>query len=276
MQFDKAISGKKQGLADAQGWPAETFIVGQQGSPPDTIVWGDSYTEAMIPGFVSYHRATGRGAIIASRPGCQPLIGISLYQDKGCELHNAEIFTAILQHSAKRVILIGFWSAVAKGIVRNSDGSVAYREHGQKDGPVFEAALRSMIGKLTERGKDVVIVGPIPLQKFEVAPAVARHIIWNEPLPRELTRAEFIEDKATILDIFARMAALPRVRVVYPDKGLCDAQGCRYVENNVPLYFRRPPSLSGRSGQVDRYVRYYVCGCATPSIERGANSNRRS
>jgi len=240
MQFKKTVSGDKRGLARAEGWPDNTYIVGEPGSEPDTVVWGDSHGVAMIPGFVSYQRATGQGAIIAAQPGCRPLVSVSLRQNRrgdGCERHNAEVFDAILQqHGVKRVILIGFWSVLAKRLGRDPNGDIALRENGSEHGQIFEAALRSLIGKLTERGKEVVIVGPIPIQKFNVTPAVARYIIWNEPLPPELTRAQLFEDMAVMFDIFARMATLPHVLVVYPDKYLCDAQGCDYVENNVPLY----------------------------------------
>ncbi|HVX36817.1 MAG TPA: acyltransferase family protein [Hyphomicrobium sp.] len=239
MHFGHSIPAKKQGLAQAHGWPADVFIVGAQNSTPDTVVWGDSYTNAMAPGFVSYYRETGRGVIIAALSGCRPLVGVSLThvrKGRNCERHNAEVFDAILQHGAKRVILIGFWAEFAENIVRDPDGSVVFREHAQEDGQVFEATLRSMIGKLTKRGIEVVIVGPVPVQKFQVAPAVARHILWNEPLPPELTRTQFLEDKAMMFDIFTRMATLPHVRVVYPDKSLCDAQGCDYIENGIPLY----------------------------------------
>jgi hypothetical protein len=174
---------------------------------------------------------------------------------KKCERHNAEVFDAILQHRAKRVILIGFWSGLAKDIVRNPDGSVAFRKHGQEDGQVFETAFRSMVGKLTSRGIEVVIVGPIPVQNFQVAPAVARHILWNEPLPPELTRAQFLEDKAMLFDVFSRMATLPHVRVVYPDKSLCDDRGCDYVENGAPLYSDRnhltPAGVAKLTGMLD-------------------------
>ena len=242
MHFGHSIPAKNQGLAHAQGWPGDVFIVGAPGSTPDTVVWGDSYTNAMIPGFVSYHRATGQGAIVAALSGCRPIVGASFtHSRKGekCERHNAEVFDAILQHGAKRVILVGFWSGFAKDIVRNPHGSVAFRKHDQEGGQAFEPALRSMVGKLTSRGIEVVIVGPIPVQNFQVAPAVARHILWNEPLPPELTRAQFLEDKAMLFDVFSRMATLPHVRVVYPDKSLCDDRGCDYVENGAPLYSDR-------------------------------------
>lgn len=239
MQFGHSIPAKLQGLARAQGWPDETFVVGAKGSAPDTVVWGDSYTNAMIPGFVSYYRATGRGAIIAARSGCQPLVGVSFAEKKrshGCEHHNAEVFDAILQHGARRIIIIGYWSGFVKQLVRDSDGIVRYRENGGGNGQAFEIALRLMVEKLTERGKEVVFVGPIPVQEFEVAPAIARHILWSEPLPPELSRAEFFEDKAMMFDIFSRMDTMPNVRVVYPHKALCDDTGCDYVENGAPLY----------------------------------------
>jgi hypothetical protein len=239
MQFSTTVSGKKRGLAHAEGWPDNTFTVGEQGSAPDIVVWGDSHGVAMIPGFILYRKKTGRSSIIAALPGCQPIIGASLSRKKGgdaCQHHNAKVFDAILKNGAKRVVLVALWSSLAKRLVRDPDGTVKFGKHGPENGRAFEEAFRSMVEKLTKRGKDVVLVGPTPVQKFDVAPAVARHIVWGEPLPDELSRPEFFKDKQIVFDVFSRIAAIPHVRVVYPDKSLCDAQGCDYVENGKPLY----------------------------------------
>jgi peptidoglycan/LPS O-acetylase OafA/YrhL len=240
MQFKKTIPGNRQGLASAEGWPARTYVVGSRGVAADTVLWGDSYGEALIPGFISNYKTTGRGAIIAAKPGCPPVVDVAFRHRRGsseCTHFNSAVFDAILRHNVRRVIFVGFWSAIAKNLVRDSDGTLAvYGGRGQEDGHVFEAELRSMVERLTTHGKEVVFIGPLPEQKFYVAPMVARHIVWNEPLPAERSRVEFLKSKAMIFDIFSRLEKLPHVRVVYPHNYLCDAQGCDYVENNEPLY----------------------------------------
>lgn len=240
MQFARVIDPEKRGLAHAAGWPDGTFIVGARGRAPETVIWSDSYGLALLPGFISHHKKTGQGTVVAARVGCPPIVDLALRQKteskRKCEHHNAEVFDAILQHSAKRVIIIGFWSALTKTRAHSSVGRVEYHPDGPIKGSALEAALRSMIEKLTARGKEVVFVGPVPVQKFYVAPAIARHIAWNDPLPPELSRTGFFKEEANLLGIFDRIASLPHVRVVYPHKSLCSAVSCDYFEGNAPFY----------------------------------------
>jgi len=239
MQFSKTISGNQRQLAPAAGWPKNTYVVGDQHTASATVVWGDSYGEALIPGFIAHHRGTGDGAIIAALAGCQPLTGVSFSgkrRGKACELHNAEVLDAILKSRPRRVILIGLWSGFVRALVGDKSGQVRYDEDGQGDGDALENALKSMIETLTRAGSDVILIGPIPIQPFDVTPAIARHVVWNEPLPAALSRTNFFEEKARTFSILSRLDELPNVDVVYPHTSLCNASACDYIENGVPLY----------------------------------------
>jgi peptidoglycan/LPS O-acetylase OafA/YrhL len=240
MQFEMTVSGEKRGLARAAGWPDHTVIAGDQSRKPDTLVWGDSYGVALIPGFISYHRQTGENIIISARPACPPLVDVSFRHRKDgdrCKRHNTAVFEAIFRYDVQRIILVGYWSPFAKALIREADGRFAIpARRGGQNGQALEEEFREMVEKLTSRGKQVVFVGPLPDQEFYVTPAVARHIVWGEPLPPERSRGDFLKDKEKVFEIFSRLDALPNVSVVYPDKSLCDAQGCDYVENGKPLY----------------------------------------
>jgi hypothetical protein len=90
---------------------------------------------------------------------------------------------------------------------------------------------------LTARGVDVVIVGPVPEQRFAVAPAMARNFLWQQPLQGELTRQDFGQRQRHVLPLLAAVEKRAGVRVLYPDRYLCSGDTCRYARDGLPLYF---------------------------------------
>lgn len=80
MQFRRTVSGRVLGLKRQPGWTHDTYLIGNDGSTPDTVLWGDSFAQALVPGFITFYSKTGQGAVIAAAPGCPPLLGVTFYR----------------------------------------------------------------------------------------------------------------------------------------------------------------------------------------------------
>jgi hypothetical protein len=231
MQFRKTVRGRALGLKRQPGWTDDTYLIGKDGSTPDTVLWGDSFAQALIPGFITYHHRTGEDVVVAARPGCPPLLNVEVHRrsrDRACGGHNDTIFRKITSPEIAQVILVSRWPSFARGRLRGGEDV--------QEKAAFVSALEATVRRLIEHNKKVVIVGPIPSQSFDVAPAMARHIAWGLPLPPELTLQEFLQDERVILPVLARLASIPHVRVVYPHLSLCDAKVCHYSTDSKPMY----------------------------------------
>ncbi|SFV29294.1 Peptidoglycan/LPS O-acetylase OafA/YrhL, contains acyltransferase and SGNH-hydrolase domains [Hyphomicrobium facile] len=240
MQFRRTVSGRVLGLKREPEWPHDTYRVGNEGSTPDTVLWGDSFAQALIPGFITYYKKTGKGAVIAANPGCPPLPSVTFYgrsPGANCKPRNNAIFKAVAARGIRRVILVARWEGFASAVVRDGDGNPAvYTKHGNADGAVFASTLEDVVRRLAAQDKDVVILGPVPIHRFDVGPTMARHIAWGLPLPPELALQEFTQNQRLVLPVLARLATIPHVRVVYPHLSLCDGKTCRYSDDGKPMY----------------------------------------
>ncbi len=244
IQFRKTLSGSSFGLKQAHGWPSHTYKLGATAESSDTLLWGDSFAEALIPGFMQYSQQTGQELILAGDPGCPPLPDLAFYKrenDNVCTHHNAAVLKGALGATIKRVVIAACWSCLAASIGRDSSGrpAIVGRGSGHEDGQVFASIFEALVKRLAEHDKKVVIIGPVPQQKFEVAEGIARHIAWSAPMPPELTFSEFLQQKRLVLPVFERLAKLPNVRVVYPNATLCHGGVCPYSEDGKPLYSDR-------------------------------------
>ena len=90
--------------------------------------------------------------------------------------------------------------------------------------------------RIAAKGREVVLLGPIPEQTDNIATAFARHYAWGQSLPSEPTVAMFLYRQRHVLPILSRLATIPNVRVVYPHSVLCDDKVCHYSEDEAPLY----------------------------------------
>lgn len=240
MQFKRAVPVRTLGLARVAGWTPGTYSTNATGSVPDTMLWGDSFAEALTPGFVDYQKKTGHDVILSASAGCPPLPGVTFHQRGGgqlCTSRNAKILKLIGASNIRRVVLVARWSVFAKTVVRDDKGHpTVYGDQEGGDGSVLEAALEAAVRQLVKQGREVVIIGPIPAQSFAVTPAVAKHIAWGLPLPAPLTVQDFTEEQRSVLSLLSRLDNIPKVRVAYPHTVLCGGETCPYSINGKPMY----------------------------------------
>ncbi len=230
-------------LKDFGLWPKDSCLVGASGAmSPDTIVWGDSHALRLIDGIEAAVTASNRSVIVATLPGCPPLVGVTLHgrsRDVPCRALAAAVLTSMVQNDVRKIVMIARWAYYAEGIGHGMGGGTALKlspDGLSKNPAIFAHLFEYTVRQLSAMGREIVIVGPIPEHRFHVAQTLARAVAWRQTLPSELPRSVFAKRQQHVLPLLERLAALPGVRIVYPDRYLCAAETCRYAMAAEPLY----------------------------------------
>lgn len=221
------------------GWPLGTRHIGQ--GIADTVLWGDSHALAILPGLTAYVEKTGKAIVAAPHPGCPPLINATFEGSPSqnmCKRLNDLTLAATVNGGIKHVILVALWGPYSNQMYFNPEGTAILRkgEIVTASSEAFSASLEATIDALVQHGIDIVIIGPIPEQKFNVTRYSARHFAWGDPMPEEQTVTHFRDREKRVLPLLASLAQRPNIRVVYPHLTFCDDVSCRYSKNGRPLY----------------------------------------
>lgn len=198
--------------------------------PPTTIVWGDSHG-VELAWAISENLAKRQGALIQrTRGSCPPILDYGpTAKAPGCRAFNRNILNMIAANSDLRtVILIGFWA------------DPAYRagQNPQK--------LDKTIRVLSALNRDVILIGAVPRQPFDVPRRLARLVERGDQtesagLPLEL----FLEQNAWLRRYYPGWRRLG-VTIHEPADTLCNPRFCGVIRSGVPLYFdKHHLSLSG-------------------------------
>lgn len=213
------------------------------GPAPDMLVWGDSFSQQLIPAL----EASGeRNFAQASKGQCAPLPGLApVDRDatyrfaRDCLTFNVSVLTYLHRTpSIKVVVLAGNFARFAQA------GTMALRPNG-KLAPASQAemvaAQRLTAFRLRMMGKKVVIVtGPVAA-RFDVGQCWARRqagLPSAPPLPDcaipATSRVVSPEWSDALFTGFAQAGASPVVRL---DRLLCpDQAACPTMRRGVPLY----------------------------------------
>ena len=194
---------------------------------PSFVLWGDSHAQALSPGLSSVAKRYGRSGFIISRGGFPPLLlnGTTLQSYSKQEFDDILLFISS-HRDLKTVILAASWG-------------------GDKDRAEYENSIHRTVHKLVSMDRDVVLVADVPRMKYDIPHAMfmayrtGRKLqdILPSPLQDLLpTRAEYLKYKDGTLKVFSKLAANPRVRIVYPDFMLIDNGRYRVFQENQLFY----------------------------------------
>jgi len=219
-------------------------------TPVSFAIWGDSHARALVDPVARTASLYGRVGVIATRPGCAPLLGIRRSDRPGSEECD-EIAVAMLEYLRARpqiedVVLIGRWALLSEGTfyapeqgvpILLSDEETRVRSHAENR-RVVERALSRNVVRLASIGKRVWIVGPVPEIGVNVPKALANAERFRREVALEPTRAEFETRQRPTLAILSRVAARHGATVVPVHEALCNANRCRVKSrDNRPLYY---------------------------------------
>jgi peptidoglycan/LPS O-acetylase OafA/YrhL len=199
---------------------------------PASLIWGDSHGIELA--WALGERLGQRGQSIAQRtmPSCPPALGFDPAGNRGCAEHNQRVMDEIEGNPDIRTIyLAGFWA------------SENYRDTG------VLGALDAAITRLAVSGRRVVLIGPVPRQKFEVP----RRLAIGGPEIATASRREYFADTEWFTDQYSRWQA-QGVQTLDPAKVLVKGEKTVIVAGGHPLYFdSHHLSVTGAERVLDAY-----------------------
>jgi peptidoglycan/LPS O-acetylase OafA/YrhL len=193
---------------------------------PATILWGDSHG-VELAWAISESLAQRQASLIQrTRGSCPPMLG---YGTAGCVAFNRAVLATITANpQLKTVILAGFWVDPAYSLGENPKR--------------LDATIRA----LRRLDRDVILIGAVPQQPFDVPRHLARLSERGEAGEATgVTQAKFLERNAWLRAYYPSWRALG-VRIWEPADTLCSTQYCAVIRSGIPLYFdKHHLSLSG-------------------------------
>lgn len=200
--------------------------------PPASLIWGDSHGVEIA--WVLGQRLKTQGQSIAqrTRASCPPAPEYDPAGDPGCVRFNQAVIEEIESNpDIRTVYLAGFWV------------NALYRDAGVLD------PLGKAITRLRKSGRRVVLIGPVPRQKFDVPRRLA---IGGLHAPTA-TRADYTADTEWITSSYPRWRA-KGVQIIDPAKVLVEGEKTVIVADGHPLYFdNHHLSVTGAERVLDAY-----------------------
>jgi peptidoglycan/LPS O-acetylase OafA/YrhL len=234
---------------------------------PSFLFWGDSHTDALLPGIAQLASRHGRAGLWAYQSGCLPLLNVQQSAAPDCEDHNKAMLQVALRPQVREVVLHGLWAQGVEGTtyIDNSaaetltDAKSPLRivSTAVENRAVFHRGLERLVRALTTAGKRVVIIASIPELQWYLPEAMAKNMIWGRDVDLRIDTQAFLRRQKNTFSEFAFLQRRYGVTVLYPHAALCDARKCRIWANDHLLY--RDMHHLSKSGAL------YVA----PSLEQG-------
>lgn len=252
-------SDKNIGVRDPclMGYGVSSFnkiseCIPQDKSTPGIALLGDSHSAALRGGVDQLSRKNGLVVYQLTKASCPMLLGTSRVINSipahrsECSKYNTEALNYVLNNkSIKTVLLAGYWDTgllvSAGGYAR--DGAVVGSKKDAEES--FKAGLESVIKKLTDNGKKVIVLNDVPVIRFDVIKKInidqipfRRYV--NSLLEKNSNDTDYTTQVVTKDDnIVEVLRSMQGNGVTYydMDKNLCDHNGCRFRMNGRAFYY---------------------------------------
>jgi peptidoglycan/LPS O-acetylase OafA/YrhL len=252
--------------------------------PVKVAVWGDSISDANIPGLVTYFASRKIAVTEMEMNACLPLPNVEMVSDAKrtenydvCIKHGERTLASILaSREIEIVVLSAAWSgyvAAANDAPKSKQqiaekGSSYLRLRGTKEATAattvaaFREGLDRLISRLEAAGKRVVILGEVPMADVEVPDCLARAGMFHRPqhscdVPQNDAMLRYEPRNKVFREVMARH---PSVCFFDPAPLLCANGWCAVAKENHILYLDRSHlTVSGaeylaRHYNIDRCV----------------------
>ena len=188
--------------------------------PPTTLLWGDSHGVEIAWALSEELSKRGASIMQRTRGSCPPILGFTIKSDPDCAAFNSAVIATIQAHpQISTIILSGFWAS------------------GAYNSPASNRQLDATVNKLLALGRRVVVIGPVPPQKFDVPRRLAHMAIGEEDRTNVgVARHEFEQQAAWFENHYDRWRQAGVV-IVQPSQTFCDAKRCAASSHETPLYF---------------------------------------
>lgn len=187
---------------------------------PQALLWGDSHGVEIAWAMGERMAQEGGAVIQRTRGSCPPVLGYDVARDPGCVRFNRAVMREIeTQTSLRTVYLAAFWAG------------------GAYDQPGMIAKIDATIARLQAADRQVVVIGPVPSQPFNVPRALARAAArGDEGKVMGRTRQSYEKESLWFRRNFTHWRA-QGVTIMDPATALVGESRTRIVANGEPLYF---------------------------------------
>jgi hypothetical protein len=218
---------------------------------PGTLIWGDSFAIHLVDGLAA---VTPSGVRQATKVVCGPFLGLApiegvLYRRlwaEGCLAFNEAVLAHLRDAPEIRTVVLASAftqylpddQAPGRALLRRlGDGALVEQ---QPDAAMLTAGIERTVSAIRGLGREVVLMGPPPAGRFDIARCLSRvdaglPVLGGGGDDCSVTRDELRTRHGTVhavLDAAERAG----VRVIRPDRLLCSAERCAARLDGVPLY----------------------------------------
>jgi len=232
--------------------PKNACIYGANVSP-EYAVWGDSHADALIEMIGQVAGRHAQSVKYLGATACPPVAGtgIVLPAFRVCFTHNERILDYLLSEPhLHTIIMASRWSLYLEGPNRDfgpaernemtnvwitdETGSVMNLREREE---LFSIQMRITVKGLTDAGKTIVLVYPIPETGY-VIPGTLSKMVTVGRNPSEFIRPEnyYFRRHKFVFSVFDKLGPADKIIRIRPDQRLCDGVNCIVYANGQPLY----------------------------------------
>lgn len=224
--------------------------LGVEEKPPTFLLWGDSHSLALAPGFSFSAREHDQAGRLASWVGCPPLLGVvpgASTSDTRCEQLNDTVIEYVKRNpSIDTVILAARWNLYALGTAFVEGevepvtlvGLTGPGSSAGNNAQLFTEGLEQTVQTLQQMGRRVALVTAVPEMPHHV-----RLAFWAANLTgrnaEELIAvnvSDYRERSNTSRGTLEQLAELHGVQLLKVDSVLCDEIRCSGTKGGLALY----------------------------------------
>ncbi|MBZ8138438.1 acyltransferase [Rubrivivax gelatinosus] len=209
---------------------------------PQVLVWGDSTAMQWVPGLVRAD-VDKLGLAQATMSTCGPLLGVApVYTGalgepwaRRCIAFNDSVLAWLRTQPQLQQVLLA--SIFGYHIERGQRLQTRKGVRPQSVDAAYDALMQT-VAAVRAAGKRVSVVAPLPATGFDVGACLERQASGRMMFGRkncDIERQAYERAAAPVLELLRRVEAAG-VRVVRPERVLCDAKLCRTSLDGVPLY----------------------------------------
>ena len=233
-----------------KGFPLGPACTFGKAVEPRVAVWGDSHAEALIHGIAREAEMHEQSVVYFGSPGCRPVLGVFDARKSGrfCTTFNDGVLEYLRSHDdVKSVILIGRLVTLAHGKTRKQGPADGDEPPTISDSPghvlevdaaeaLTRTALRETVKRLTDLGKLVVLVYPIPETGYPIPSVGARLVARHRDVESFTTSVStYVERSRFVFEVLDGIKG-PNISRVYPHQRLCGEHTCTVFADGKPLY----------------------------------------
>jgi peptidoglycan/LPS O-acetylase OafA/YrhL len=210
---------------------------------PSFLLWGDSHADALLPAVQQAAKQNGKAGLFAGTDSCAPLLGVVRPDAPKCKPFNDAVMKIAERPAIHDVILDARWAKNAYGTARGEGDWRVFPHDEEGEGTdlasteaVFYRGLERTVRALTEAGKHVVIIAPVPEAGYSV-PRMMAHMRMDGD-NRALTRSlpTFLAHQKFVFTSLKRMGDKYGAKILYPHEMLCTGEKCALSSGDRPLY----------------------------------------